>query len=114
MALDDFGTGFASLSYLRAFPFDKIKIDRSFVSDLGKTEGCFAIVRAATRLARDLGMETIAEGIETPLQLLQLTQLGCIEGQGYLFGRPMPGHEVSALLMAPAAARPQAIHGTRP
>ncbi len=100
VALDDFGTGFASLSYLRAFPFDKIKIDRSFVADLGQAEGSLAIVRAATRLARDLGMETIAEGIETPLQLLQLRQLGCIEGQGYLFGRPMPVHEASALLMA--------------
>ena len=100
VALDDFGTGFASLSYLRSFPFDKIKIDRSFVSDLGQDEGCLAIVRAATRLARDLGMETIAEGIETTVQFLQLRQLGCTEGQGYLFGRPMPGGEVSALLLA--------------
>ncbi|RYC29150.1 EAL domain-containing protein [Lichenibacterium minor] len=100
VALDDFGTGFASLSYLRAFPFSKIKIDRSFVSDIGRDEGCLAIVRAATRLARDLGMDTIAEGIETPLQLLQLRQLGCAEGQGYLFGRPMPGADVPALLLA--------------
>ncbi len=100
VALDDFGTGFASLSYLRAFPFDKIKIDRSFVSDLGQAEGCFAIVRAATRLARDLGMETIAEGIETPLQFLQLRHLGCAEGQGYLFGHPMPADEVPGLLIA--------------
>jgi diguanylate cyclase (GGDEF)-like protein/PAS domain S-box-containing protein len=100
VALDDFGTGFASLSYLRAFPFSKIKIDRSFVSDIGRDEGCLAIVRAATRLARDLGMDTIAEGIETPLQFLQLRQLGCAEGQGYLFGRPMPAPDVPALLSA--------------
>ncbi len=100
VALDDFGTGFASLSYLRAFPFSKIKIDRSFVADLGRDEGCLAIVRAATRLARDLGMDTIAEGIETPLQFLQLRQLGCAEGQGYLFGRPMPAAEVPGLLVA--------------
>ncbi len=99
VALDDFGTGFASLSYLRAFPFSKIKVDRSFVADLGRDEGCLAIVRAATRLARDLGMDTIAEGIETPLQFLQLRQLGCAEGQGYLFGRPMPAAEVPGMLM---------------
>ncbi len=98
VALDDFGTGFASLSYLRAFPFDKIKIDRSFVKDLGRDEGCLAIVRAATRLARDLGMETIAEGVETPLQFLQLRQLGCAAGQGYLFGRPVPTGQIPDLL----------------
>ncbi len=100
VALDDFGTGFASLSYLRAFPFSKIKIDRTFIGDIGRDDGCLAIVRAATRLARDLGMETIAEGIETPLQFLQLRQLGCTEGQGFLFGRPMPASEVPALLLA--------------
>ena len=102
IALDDFGTGFASLSYLRAFPFNKIKIDRSFVQDLGQDEGCLAIVRATTRLARDLGMETIAEGIETPLQFLQLRQFGCTVGQGFLFGRAVPAEEVAPML-APAA-----------
>ena len=100
VALDDFGTGFASLSYLRAFPFGKIKIDRSFVEGLGRDEGCLAIVRAATRLARDLGMEAIAEGIETPLQLLQLRQLGCAVGQGYLFGRAVPAAEAADLIGA--------------
>ena len=100
VALDDFGTGFASLSYLRAFPFSKIKVDRSFVGGIGRDEGCLAIVRATTRLARDLGMDTIAEGIETPLQFLQLRQLGCAEGQGYLFGRPTPAADVPALLLA--------------
>ena len=100
VALDDFGTGFASLSYLRAFPFSKIKVDRSFVAGIGRDEGCLAILRATTRLARDLGMDTIAEGIETPLQFLQLRGLGCAEGQGYLFGRPMPAGEVPALLKA--------------
>ncbi len=101
VALDDFGTGFASLSYLRAFPFSKIKIDRSFVQGLGSDEGCLAIVRAATRLARDLGMETIAEGVETSLQLLRLRQLGCAVGQGFLFGRPMPAADVAGLLAGP-------------
>lgn len=102
IALDDFGTGFASLSYLRAFPFNKIKIDRSFVQDLGHDEGCLAIVRAATRLARDLGMETIAEGVETPLQVLQLRQFGCTVGQGFLFGRPVADGEVALMLGAAA------------
>lgn len=100
IALDDFGTGFASLSYLRAFPFNKIKIDRSFVQGLGHDEGCLAIVRATARLARDLGMETIAEGIETPLQLLQLRQFGCTVGQGFLFGRAVPAGDVAALLVS--------------
>ena len=111
VALDDFGTGFASLSYLRAFPFNKIKIDRSFVGDLGRDEGCLAIVRAATSLARDLGMDTIAEGVETPLQLLQLRQLGCAVGQGYLFGRPCPAGEVAAILTAPPRWAAQAAAG---
>ena len=102
IALDDFGTGFASLSYLRAFPFNKIKIDRSFVKDIGHDEGCLAIVRATTSLARDLGMATIAEGVEAPLQLRQLRRLGCTVGQGFLFGRPGPAAEVDALLGAAA------------
>ena len=111
VALDDFGTGFASLSYLRAFPFNKIKIDRSFVEDLGRDEGCLAIVRATTSLARDLGMDTIAEGVETPLQYLQLRQLGCAVGQGYLFGRPCPAGEVAAVLTAPPRWAVQAAAG---
>ena len=111
VALDDFGTGFASLSYLRAFPFNKIKIDRSFVEDLGRDEGCLAIVRAITGLARDLGMGTIAEGVETRLQFLQLRQLGCAVGQGYLFGRPCPAEEVAAMLTAPPRWAVQAAAG---
>lgn len=106
VALDDFGTGFASLSYLRSFPFSKIKIDRSFVGDLGRDEGCLAIVRATIRLARDLGMDTIAEGVETQLQFLQLRQLGCVVGQGYLFGRPLASADVAAAL---AQYRRQAV-----
>ena len=101
IALDDFGTGFASLSYLRSFPFDKIKIDRSFVRDLGHDDGSFAIVRATAHLARDLGMGVIAEGIETRLQLRQLRQIGVAAGQGYLFGRPMSADAVDALLRQP-------------
>ncbi len=101
VALDDFGTGFASLSYLRAFPFNKIKIDRSFVRDLGRDEGCLAIVRATTSIARDRGMDTLAKDAEPPLEFLQLRQLGCAVGQGYLFGRPCPAGEVAAVLTAP-------------
>ena len=101
IALDDFGTGFASLSYLRSFPFDKIKIDRSFVHDLGYDDGCFAIVRAATHLARDLGMDVIAEGVETRLQLRQLRQIGVASGQGFLFGRPLEADAVALALARP-------------
>ena len=90
IALDDFGTGYSSLSYLRAFPFDKVKIDRSFVRDLPEAEDAAAIVRAVTTLASSLGMTTTAEGVETSAQLETLRRLGCTEVQGYLIGRPAP------------------------
>nr|WP_237482255.1 GGDEF and EAL domain-containing protein [Lichenibacterium sp. 6Y81] len=98
VSLDDFGTGYSSLSYVRCFPFSKIKVDRSFVAGLGEDAGCLAIVRAVSRLATDLCMVTTAEGIETPDQLRTVRQEGCSEGQGYLFGRPMPGRNAAALL----------------
>ena len=98
VSLDDFGTGYSSLSYLRSFPFTKIKIDRSFVRDLDVNPGCLAIVRAVARLACDLGMKTIAEGIETRGQLEQLQSAGCDEGQGFLFSRPVPSREATSLL----------------
>ena len=98
IAMDDFGTGYSSLSYLRRFPFDKIKIDQSFISELGQREDSAAIVRAATGLAKALGMEAVAEGVETEEQLAQVAVEGCSEAQGYLICRPMPAPEVFGFL----------------
>jgi diguanylate cyclase (GGDEF)-like protein len=98
VAMDDFGTGYSSLSYLRRFPFDKIKIDKSFVAELGKRDDSAAIVRAATGLAKALGMVAVAEGIETELQMAQIAIEGCSEAQGYLISRPMPAQEVFRFL----------------
>jgi diguanylate cyclase (GGDEF)-like protein len=98
IAMDDFGTGYSSLGYLQKFPFDKIKIDRSFVRDVIDKPESIAIVRAVTGLGRTLGMTTTAEGVETADQLEQLRREGCAEVQGYLFSRPKPAHELGALL----------------
>ncbi len=89
IAMDDFGTGYSSLSYLQKFPFDKIKIDRSFVSALETRTDADAIVRAVVGLGHSLGMQTCAEGVETARQLAFLKHEGCDEVQGYYFGRPM-------------------------
>jgi EAL domain-containing protein (putative c-di-GMP-specific phosphodiesterase class I) len=91
IALDDFGTGFSSLNYLRAFPFDKIKIDRCFVTDLAKRDDCRAIVSAVLTLAKSLGMRTTVEGIECVEQVEILQELGCDEMQGFLFSKPING-----------------------
>ena len=101
VSLDDFGTGYSSLSYLRSFPFTKIKIDRSFVRDLDVNPGCLSIIRAVSRLASDLGMTTIAEGIESQGQLELLRAAGCDEGQGFLFSRPVTSREAASLLWYP-------------
>ncbi|MDB5680741.1 MAG: diguanylate cyclase domain protein [Sphingomonas bacterium] len=98
IALDDFGTGYSSLSYLQSFPFDKIKIDRSFIQDLLTRPGAVAIVRAITDLARALGMETTAEGVEENDQLTELRKHGCSSVQGYLFSRPINAIAVRELL----------------
>ena len=98
ISMDDFGTGYSSLSYLRSFPFDKIKIDRSFVSELGKENDCVAIIRAVTRLGSSLGMTTTAEGVETEQQLEVLRAEGCVQVQGYLFSRPKPLKEIPTML----------------
>jgi EAL domain-containing protein (putative c-di-GMP-specific phosphodiesterase class I) len=90
VALDDFGTGYASLSYLQQFPFDKIKIDRSFVSEIVSRSDSLAIVESVIRLGGKLGMATTAEGIETPEQLAILRSFGCTFAQGFLFDRPQP------------------------
>jgi len=104
VSLDDFGTGFSSLSYLRMFPFDTIKIDRSFVGDMLTRNDCAAIVSALTALSRSLGMVTIAEGVETPEQLELLRAAGCTLAQGFMLSRPRPAAELD-FSSAPATFR---------
>ena len=99
IAMDDFGTGYSSLSYLQSFPFDKIKIDRSFVKDIVDGVGSLNIVRAVAAMANGLGMATTAEGVETKEQLETVKAEGCTEMQGFLFSRPVPAEEIEALLL---------------
>ena len=106
ISLDDFGTGYSSLSYLRSFPFDKIKIDRSFVSELATRDDSMAIVRAVTGLGKSLGIVTTAEGVETDEQPDLLRREGCTQVQGYLFSRPRPAAEVEMML---SKARPRVV-----
>jgi len=101
IAMDDFGTGYSSLSNLRAFPFDKIKIDQSFVRDVHRNEQAAAIVRAIVGLARGLNLVVLAEGVETQEELTFLSQEFCAEAQGYYFGRPGYISEFSAVLTDP-------------
>jgi len=106
IAMDDFGTGYSSLSYLRKFPFDKIKIDRSFVSNLSSgEENSLAIVRAITDLGRALGLAITAEGVETPHQREMVRLEGCTEMQGYLFSAAKPAEEIRRLFL-PSASDP--------
>jgi EAL domain-containing protein (putative c-di-GMP-specific phosphodiesterase class I) len=99
IAMDDFGTGYSSLTYLQSFPFDKIKIDRSFVKDITENAGSLNIVRAVAALAIGMGMTATAEGVETTEQLDSITSEGCTEMQGFLFSRPLPIHEIERLLL---------------
>jgi EAL domain-containing protein (putative c-di-GMP-specific phosphodiesterase class I) len=99
IALDDFGTGYSSLSYLQRFPFDKIKIDRCFVTDIAEPEGSSCIVQAVVNIAAERRMTTTAEGVETEQQRDLLRALGCSEMQGYLFSAPKPAAEVRQLLL---------------
>ncbi|MBP0445279.1 EAL domain-containing protein [Roseomonas sp. SSH11] len=105
VALDDFGTGYSSIAYLRSFPLDKIKIDRSFVRDVAHSESAAAIVRAISMLGATLGLTLNAEGVETDAQLAQLRRLGCAELQGFLFSAPRPAHDVPQLLRELAVCR---------
>ena len=100
IALDDFGTGYSSLGYLKRFPFDKIKIDRCFVSDLSETEGSSSIVQAVVNIASSLNMTTAAEGVETAAQRELLRKLGCTEMQGYLFSAAKPAADIKRLFTA--------------
>jgi diguanylate cyclase (GGDEF)-like protein len=105
IAMDDFGTGYSSLSYLQSFPFDKIKIDRSFVNDIVESTGSLNIVRAIAALAKGLGMSATAEGVETKEQLAAITSEGCTEMQGYLFSQPLPASEIERLFISERMTR---------
>ncbi len=107
IALDDFGTGYSSLSYLQRFPFDKIKIDRTFVNDLAEMDGS-TIVQAVVNIATARHMTTTAEGVETQWQQERLRALGCTEMQGYLFSPPKPAAEVRKILFS-QRSRPAAV-----
>ncbi|MDA9441114.1 diguanylate cyclase [Bradyrhizobium sp. CCBAU 51745] len=104
IALDDFGTGYSSLSYLHRFPFDKIKIDRSFISDIGEPEDSSPIVQAVVHMAAARHMATTAEGVETEAQREVLQQLGCSQMQGWLFSPAIPAAKLKQLLSKQAAA----------
>jgi EAL domain-containing protein (putative c-di-GMP-specific phosphodiesterase class I) len=97
ISLDDFGTGYSSLSYLQRFPFDKIKIDASFIAQVGDDIGDIGIVHAVVGLANRLGVATTAEGVETEGQLQVIRAEGCTEMQGYLFSPPRPAGEIADL-----------------
>jgi diguanylate cyclase (GGDEF)-like protein len=103
IAMDDFGTGYSSLTYLQCFPFDKIKIDRSFVRGVATDAGSLNIVRAIAALASGLGMTATAEGVETREQLDRIAAEGCTEMQGYLFSRPLPAAEIERRFLSPEA-----------
>ncbi|WP_052161583.1 EAL domain-containing protein [Hoeflea sp. BAL378] len=115
-ALDDFGTGYSSLSYLRQLPLDQIKIDRSFVRDSLDSERGTALVKSIVHLGLDLGLVVVAEGVETPAQHAFLSDCGCHEFQGYLFGRPMPAGAFAAhvreAMLAAALTAPDLLRAT--
>lgn len=98
LAIDDFGTGFSSLQYIQRYPFDVLKIDRSFISGLGSASNSGAVVKTMLALGKEMSMTTVAEGIETPVELAQLRALRCSHGQGYLFSRPIDLEALTALL----------------
>ena len=104
LAIDDFGTGYSSLSHLQRFPFDILKIDKSFVDELGVDQGGTEIVAAVVKLAHALGLQVIAEGVETERQLDALLRLDCDFAQGYLFSRPVPAHELVEKFPLPLGA----------
>jgi diguanylate cyclase (GGDEF)-like protein len=109
ISLDDFGTGYSSFNYLHKFPINKIKIDKSFISDLAEEGDSRSIVAAVASLGADLDKTVVAEGIETEDQMRLVYALGCHEGQGYFFGKPMPGESICARLESTNAKAPQVV-----
>ena len=107
--MDDFGTGYSSLNYLRRFPFDKVKIDRSFIKDVAEKDGSWSIVQAVVSIAKSRNIVTTAEGVETDEQLDLLRVLGCTEMQGYLFSRPKPAVRNHQDASAAAGAVPASV-----
>lgn len=107
LLMDDFGTGYSSLHHLHSFPFDVLKIDRSFVSRMTEGDQPFQIVRTIIELARALKMDVVAEGIETREQYVLLRKLGCRYGQGFLFARPLPADQMTELLRLPGRILPE-------
>jgi EAL domain-containing protein (putative c-di-GMP-specific phosphodiesterase class I) len=97
-AIDDFGTGYSSLSYLKQFPIDILKVDKSFVDDVGRSDKASALTRAIVEIAQSLNLDTIAEGIEEAQQADGLRDLGCRFGQGYFFARPVPREDMDTFL----------------
>jgi EAL domain-containing protein (putative c-di-GMP-specific phosphodiesterase class I) len=104
LAIDDFGTGYSSLVYLKRFPVDVLKVDRSFVAGLPAQPDDLAIVRAVAGLAAAVAVGTVAEGVETAAQMRTLQRVGCTYGQGYLWGRPLPAADVEPHLRRLRAA----------
>lgn len=114
IAIDDFGTGDSSLAYLRKFPVDALKIDRSFIAGIASSDASAAIIRTLVQLGKTLGIETLAEGIEQPAQLAKLQEEQCDKGQGFMFARPLEVDAVEAFLDATGAGPPQALADARP
>jgi predicted signal transduction protein with EAL and GGDEF domain len=114
LSMDDFGTGYSSLSQLRSFPFDKIKIDRSFVRDLPSSKEATAVVRSIVALGSSLGMTTTAEGVETTQQAAQVGAEGCTYIQGYLVSKPVSAAELAPLIVRYAPQTNRAARPTTP
>ena len=103
LSMDDFGTGYSSLSYLRLYPFDGLKIDRSFIANLDGSPSSQAIIQSVVGLGRAMSLTVTAEGVETPAQLEELLHVNCHQAQGYLLGKPMSVAALKALMDAPPA-----------